>query len=438
MFNKTAFHNPNVPEYAVSEVADAVKNVVEDHFPYIRIRGEVSGLKIHSSGHIYFNLKDAGAVINAVCFRNVAGNLKILPEEGLEIVVTGKITTYKARSNYQVLVSNLELAGAGALMAIFEKRKKALEAEGLFLSEHKKPIPKIPNKIAVITSETGAVFHDICHRIEERYPCEILLYPVQVQGRGAEINIANAINEINELTIQPDVLIVARGGGSVEDLWCFNEEIVVRAAFASKIPLISAIGHETDTTLIDYVSDLRAPTPTAAAEFATPDKTELTIKIDLLGERVARSLHNQLNNLITKLNYLRVPHPKDLLEKKNAELKVLSLNLTNVFTNIITDLQQRVLGLRINKELLAAQITELRQRLNNNYKNLESFHANYLRNTQNNVSNLSKLLESFSYKNVLKRGFAVVRRSSGEAIQSKEQFKDAANIEFADGTLKIK
>jgi len=436
MFDRE-FKNPNLPEYTVGEVADAVKNVVEDHFSYIRVRGEISGLKIHSSGHIYFNLKDEDAVINAVCFRNIASNLKVLPEEGLEIVTTGKITTYKARSNYQILVTGIELAGQGALMELFEKRKKALEAEGLFRAENKQAIPKIPNKIAVVTSETGAVFHDICHRIEQRYPCEIMLYPVAVQGRGAELQIANAINEINELEDKPDLIIVARGGGSIEDLWCFNEEIVVRATFASKIPLISAVGHETDTTLIDFVSDLRAPTPTAAAELATPDKAELMQKIDILGERAKRVLNNHMQNLSTKLNYLNILHPKDLINLKESELKTLTLSLDNLFKNNVKDYEQRISNLRLNKELLEANLNEISNKVAQSHKNLDSQFKNYLTNNSNQLTSLTKLLESYSYKNTLKRGFSVVRTKDGKLIKSKDHFQKPAKIEFSDGEVEV-
>ena len=289
--------NLQIKEYSVSQISNYIKSLLEDNFTYVKIKGEISGLKIHSSGHIYFNIKDEYAVLNAVCFKNIANNLKIMPKEGLEVIVTGKITCYKQRSNYQILVSNIEQAGEGALWLLYEKLKKQLQEKGYFDIKYKKPIKKIPHKIAVITSETGAVFQDICHRIKARYPCHIMLFPTLVQGQGAELNIANMINKANEIQdpkLIPDTIILARGGGSIEDLWCFNEEIVATAIFNSKIPIISAIGHETDHSLADYVSDLRAPTPTAAAELATP------LRVDL-EQNILQLQHNMNLNLNKKL-----------------------------------------------------------------------------------------------------------------------------------------
>ena len=271
---------PNLPEYSVSEIAAALKRTVEDSFPFVRVRGEISGLKFHSSGHVYFDLKDDKAVLNAVVWKQTARLLKLRPEAGLEVIATGRITTYAGSSRYQIVVEQIELAGAGALMAMLEERKKKLAAEGLFAIERKKPLPFLPDVIGVITSPTGAVIRDIMHRLNERFPRRVLLWSVAVQGERAPAEVAAAIRGFNAMTPngpipRPDLLIVARGGGSIEDLMAFNEEVVVRAVAEGAIPLISAVGHETDTTLIDFASDRRAPTPTAAAEMAVPVRADL-------------------------------------------------------------------------------------------------------------------------------------------------------------------
>ncbi len=279
----------NLPEYSVSEIAAALKRTVEDSFPFVRVRGEISGLKFATSGHVYFDLKDDKAVLNAIIWKPTARALRLKPEAGLEVVVTGRVTTYPGSSRYQIIVEQIELAGRGALMAMLEERKKKLTAEGLFDAARKKKLPFLPEIVGVITSPTGAVIRDIMHRLNDRFPRRVLLWPVAVQGEKAAAEIAAAIAGFNAFTRnRPDVLIVARGGGSIEDLMAFNEEIVVRAAAASAIPLISAVGHETDTTLIDFVSDRRAPTPTAAAEMAVPVRSELLAQTMDLQRRTLR------------------------------------------------------------------------------------------------------------------------------------------------------
>ena len=257
---------PNLPEYSVSEIAAAVKRTVEDNFGYVRIRGEVSGFLAARSGHMYFSLKDDKAVIDSVVWRGTAGKLRFQPEDGLEVICTGKLSTYAPRSRYQLVVEAMEPAGVGALMALLEERRQKLAAEGLFAPERKQALPYLPRVIGVVTSPTGAVIRDILHRLRDRFPSRVLLWPVLVQGKGSAEQIAAAIRGFNAMEgtadiPRPDLLIVARGGGSIEDLWAFNEEVVARAAAESEIPLISAVGHETDTTLIDFVSDRRAPTP---------------------------------------------------------------------------------------------------------------------------------------------------------------------------------
>ncbi len=270
----------NLPEFTVSEISAALKRTVEDVYGHVRVRGEVSRPKMPGSGHLYLTLKDERAVLDAVCWRGTVSRLSIHPEEGMEVVATGRLTTYAGQSKYQIVIEQLELAGEGALLKLLEERRKRLAAEGLFDAARKRSLPFLPDVIGVVTSPTGAVIRDILHRLDDRFPRHVLLWPVPVQGEGAADKIAAAIAGFNGLAVggpvpRPDLLIVARGGGSLEDLMAFNEEVVVRAAAASAIPLISAVGHETDTTLIDHAADRRAPTPTAAAEIAVPVRAEL-------------------------------------------------------------------------------------------------------------------------------------------------------------------
>jgi exodeoxyribonuclease VII large subunit len=281
----------NAPEFTVSELSNALRRTVEDAYAHVRVRGEISGFKgPHSSGHCYFALKDENAKIEAVIWKSALYRMRFKPQEGLEVIATGRLTTYPGSSKYQIVIEALEPAGIGALMALMEERKKKLAAEGLFSETRKQLLPWLPEVIGVVTSPTGAVIRDILHRLEDRFPRRVLLWPVKVQGDGSAEQIAAAIRGFNALPEagripRPDVLIVARGGGSLEDLWSFNEEIVVRAAADSMIPLISAVGHETDITLIDFVADKRAPTPTAAAEMAVPVRSELLAEVDSLARR---------------------------------------------------------------------------------------------------------------------------------------------------------
>src|SRR5471032_1714175 len=309
---------PNLPEFSVSEVSAALKRTVEDAFGFVRVRGEISGLKFHSSGHVYFDLKDDKAVLNAVIWRANVARLKLRPESGMEVVVTGRISTYAGSSRYQILVEQMELAGLGALMALLEERKKRLAAEGLFDAARKKKLPFLPEVIGVITSPTGAVIRDIMHRLEARFPRRVLLWPVAVQGETAAAQVAAAIAGFNAFDgirlPRPDLIIVARGGGSVEDLMAFNDEAVVRAAAASLIPLISAVGHETDTTLIDFAADMRAPTPSAAAEMAVPVRSELISQTMGFERRGLRSFTRSVDQRRRHLAQLArvLPRPEQL------------------------------------------------------------------------------------------------------------------------------
>src|SRR6185295_17344214 len=284
----------NIPEWTVSELSAALKKTVEDAYGYVRVRGEISGFRgAHSSGHCYFALKDDSAKIEAVIWRTAYGRMRVKPEEGLEVIVTGRLTTYPGQSKYQIVVETLEPAGVGALMALLEERKKKLAAEGLFDPARKQLLPFLPQVIGVVTSPTGAVIRDILHRLADRFPRRVVVWPVRVQGEGSAAEVAAAIHGFNALPKahprRPDLIIVARGGGSLEDLWSFNEEIVVRAAAASEIALISAVGHETDVTLIDFAADVRAPTPTAAAEMAVPVRSELLVRLEGCARRALGS-----------------------------------------------------------------------------------------------------------------------------------------------------
>jgi exodeoxyribonuclease VII large subunit len=285
----------NAPEYTVSELSGAVKRVIEGEFGLVRVRGEVGRVSRPASGHLYFDLKDDRSVMAAISWKGQVSKMQVRPEEGMEVIATGRMTTFPGQSKYQLIVEDVALAGAGALMAMLEKRRTALAAEGLFDASRKQPLPYLPQVIGVVTSPSGAVIRDILHRLRDRFPRHVLIWPVAVQGNDCAAQVAAAIRGFNAIAPggpipRPDVLIVARGGGSLEDLWGFNEEIVVRAAAASEIPLISAVGHETDTTLIDFASDRRAPTPTAAAEMAVPVRLDLVAAVDGLGARLSRAL----------------------------------------------------------------------------------------------------------------------------------------------------
>src|SRR6476469_2487593 len=312
----------NSPPLTVTELSGALKRTIENAFGQVRVRGEISGFKRHSSGHCYFTLKDENACIDAVIWRTSAGTLAFRPEDGAEVIATGKLTTYPGRSKYQIVIDRMELAGEGALLALLEKRRKALAAEGLFDAGRKRKLPFLPRVIGVITSPTGAVIRDILHRLEDRCPTRVILWPVPVQGEGAAQKIAAAIRGFPSLEPRPDLLIVARGGGSIEDLWPFNEEEVVRAAAESPIPLISAVGHETDTTLIDHAADLRAPTPTAAAELAVPVRAELFAELAELAHRARQCLARRADRCRERfeLTICRWPEPAALLGPRRQRL----------------------------------------------------------------------------------------------------------------------
>ena len=422
----------NIQEYSVSEISDSIKGTLENSFGYVKVRGEVSGLSKPASGHIYLNLKDDKAVIKAIIWRSAAARISFVPEDGLEVICSGKLTTgysdrYPGRSDYSIIVDSITPAGEGALMALLEQRKKKLAAEGLFEEQYKKSLPKYPETIGIVTSPTGAVIKDILHRLDERFPCNVILWPVPVQGQDAAQLISDAVDGFNNLSSKdevniPNLIIIARGGGSIEDLWPFNEEIVIRSVFKSNIPIVSAIGHETDTTLIDFVSDLRAPTPTAAAEISTPDKEELLRDINEKNNRLNYSINLYIDNL--KDNFISIK------DKLPVSLKLFLNNLTSHFQNISQSLNFRVIGEQLKSskvKLISLEESLLKA------KNI------LVERLQKELDNKSTLLESLSYKSVLKRGYSVTR-SSNKIIKSKKDLKDESEliIETNFATLKAK
>ncbi len=468
----------NTPEWSVSELSGALKRMIEGEFGHVRIKGEISGYRgPHSSGHVYFSIKDSSAKIDAVMWKGVFGRVKFRPEDGMEVIATGKITTFAGKSSYQIVVESLEPAGVGALLAQLEERRQRLAAEGLFSDARKQLLPFLPTVIGVITSPTGAVIRDILHRLADRFPRHVLVWPVRVQGETSAAEIANAIQGFNALPEtgaipRPDLLIVARGGGSLEDLWSFNEEIVVRAAADSMIPLIAAVGHETDWTLIDYAADRRAPTPTGAAEMAVPVRADLEATTTDLGRRLhlavrrlndrrkadLRSAGRALPSLDT---LVAVPRQRlDLaasklgrgLERNAARHRAL---LTEAARRLIRlSPQARMASLRarldgLGQRLIASQGASLRterQRLDRQRQTLLDLKARshralavLLDRRRSRLSTASQLLKSVSYQGVLDRGYALVLDAKGKPIRTADtvQPKTALTLIFSDGNVSV-
>jgi exodeoxyribonuclease VII large subunit len=409
----------NAPALSVSELSAALKRTVEDGFGHVRVRGEISGFKRVASGHCYFTLKDDSACIDAVIWRGQASALRFQPEDGIEVIATGRLTTYPARSRYQVVVERLELAGQGALMALLDKRRLALAAEGLFDESRKRRLPFAPRLIGVVTSPTGAVIRDILHRLEDRFPTHVILWPVPVQGEGAAARIAAAIAGFNALPTPPDLLIVARGGGSIEDLWAFNEEEVVRAVAGSTIPIISAVGHETDTTLCDFAADVRAPTPTAAAEIAVPVRGELLAAVRDLGVRAERCARRTLERGAEQLQaQLRHwPEREALLAPQQQRLDELGERLPRALGGRLDrargTLGQAAGGLR--PALLEAAWRRGRDRLDALWRVAQLAHPN----------------------RPLERGYARVEDRKGKTLMSAKAARKAGRLRliFGDGPL---
>lgn len=407
--------------FSVTELSFALKTAIESQFSSITLKGEISGFKRHTSGHGYFSLKDETSVIDAVCWRNTLSGLTLNLEDGLEVICKGRVTTYGARSKYQIVVTSVSLAGTGSLLKLLQERKEKLRKEGLFDADRKQALPYLPKKIGIITSETGAVIRDILHRLADRFPSHVVLWPVAVQGDASAQEVENAIRGFNAMppSEKPDVLIVARGGGSLEDLWSFNEENVVRAAADSQIPLISAVGHETDTTLIDFASDKRAPTPTAAAEMAVPVGTQLSETLTQTFDR----LQNATLNLMThRARHVEATakgllNPKQILEKQNEKIKNLEKHMLFCAKRIFTE--------------RAHQLSQSSQR----FVHLGPEH---LRRTQERLNHQSSLLESFSHEKTLKRGFTLTKSLSGNIMKSAQSAEKELVIVFHDGEKKVK
>jgi exodeoxyribonuclease VII large subunit len=488
----------NLPELTVSELSSALRRTVEDAFGYVRVRGEVSGFKGPSpSGHVYFRLKDDKAVLEAVIWKGVFGRMRLAPQEGLEVVVTGKLTTFAGSSKYQIVVETLEPAGVGALMALLEERKRKLAAEGLFDAARKQLLPFLPTVIGVVTSPTGAVIRDILHRLADRFPRHVLVWPVRVQGEGSAAEVAAAIRGFNALPEggaipRPDLLIVARGGGSLEDLLSFSEEIVVRAAAESMIPLISAVGHETDVTLIDFASDRRAPTPTAAAEMAVPVRSELMVQIDSLARRALACWQRGQEARRTELRAAAraLPGPEDLFALPRQRLDHVAARLPRaLFANAqihhaaysriagrltpqtlrvrIGNERQRAamlalrsahglrvhverrrerydaLGLRLQAARVAyvtmrrTQIARARDRIAALRERARLAVATLLQNRVARVERAERLLSAVSYRGVLARGFALVRDLDGKPLRAAADVSagQRVDIEFGDGNV---
>ena len=464
----------NAVEWTVSELSAALKRTVEDAYGYVRVRGEVSGFRGASpSGHCYFRLKDDKAVLEGVIWKGTFGRMRVKPEEGLDVIATGRLTTFPGSSKYQIVIDSLEPAGIGALMKLLEERKKKLAAEGLFDEARKQLLPFIPEVIGVVTSPTGAVIRDILHRLADRFPRRVLVWSVRVQGETSAAEVANGIEGFNALPEsgplpRPDLIIVARGGGSLEDLWSFNEEIVVRAAAASMIPLISAVGHETDFTLIDFAADWRAPTPTAAAEKAVPVRAELLTRLASLGHRKLACWQRGMERHRKELSLLARALPKDILAQPRQQLDALSERLPRALranAQLHHTQFSRVAG-RLAPQLLRNQVERRRERYDNLHRRLS---ASLLANAQAHraaiarhrdrvmscgnaarramltsldrhnarLERADRLLIAFSYREVLKRGFALVRDGEDRPLRAAESVTRGMHlsIEFADGRV---
>ncbi len=398
--------------FSVSDASALLKNVVETAFPVIRVRGELSGITRATSGHIYMSIKDAGAVINAIIWRSTPVPFKL--EEGMEVIVTGKFTTYPARSNYQLIINEIEMAGVGAILKMLEDRKRKLAAEGLFDESRKKPLPKLPQTIGVVTSPTGAAFQDIQNRLRERFPVHVLLYPATVQGESAAREVAAGIEYFNCMN-NVDVIIVARGGGALEDLLPFSEEIVVRAAAASHIPLISGVGHEPDWMLIDFAADVRAPTPTGAAEMVVPTKLSLIQDLDNLGHRLETNFATRLVGIKQKIENISIKSPRQVVMEWGQKIDDVARTMDLIITNKLGLARQRLDSVSALPNILANKMSMLNQA----------------------ITHLGQMLNSLSYKSVLSRGYAIVRDESGNIISRGSDNKKPATIEFNDGVVKL-
>ena len=461
----------NTPEYTVSELGNALKRTVENAYGYVRVRGEISGFKRATSGHLYLCLKDAGAVIDGVMWKGGAVALPFRPEDGLEVIATGKLTTYPGRSKYQIVIERMEPAGAGALMALLEARKAKLGAEGLFDPTRKRALPYIPRVIGVVTSPTGAVIRDILHRLSDRFPRHVLVWPVVVQGEAAAGQVAAAIAGFNALALggripRPDLLIVARGGGSVEDLWAFNEEVVVRAVAASTIPVITAVGHETDTTLVDFAGDHRAPTPTAAAERAVPVLADLRLTLGGLGLRLDRAAARGVELRAERATALarRLPAPAALLGLRQQRADELADRLPRALRAAAAGWRARyeLAGGALQRPLLDRRVALERTRVERTAERLRAGGRALLANDAAKLGragaglrpallamrrdraaaalgSAARLLETLGPNNVLKRGYAYVTTRDGHVVPRASEARERVylRLTFDDGTVDV-
>ncbi len=439
----------NLIEWTVSELSAALRRTVEDAYGYVRVRGEVSGFKgAAPSGHCYFRLKDDKAVLEAVIWKATFARMRVKPEEGLDVVVSGRLTTFAGSSKYQIVIDTLEPAGIGALMKLLEERKKKLAAEGLFDAARKQLLPFLPETIGVVTSPTGAVIRDILHRLQDRFPRRVIVWPVRVQGESSAAEVANAIRAFNALPevgaiARPDIIIVARGGGSLEDLWSFNEEIVVRAAAESMIPLISAVGHETDVTLIDFASDKRAPTPTAAAEIAVPVRAELIAEVMSKARRALACWQRGQEHRRTELRAAAraLPALDQILAAPRQRLDACAARLPRALTaNAQTHHREFArAAARLSPLLLRQRIVrgkEITKALGERRLRCYRF---YLDHRMQRVRSAGQLLEAFSYRKVLERGYALVRDDGGRPLRSAAAVSSRMrlDIEFSDGRVGV-
>jgi exodeoxyribonuclease VII large subunit len=437
----------NAPALSISEISAQLKRTVEDRFGFVRVRGELSGVKRAASGHLYMALKDESARLDGVMWRGNAQRLGFLPEDGVEVIATGKLTTYPGRSNYQLVVERMEIAGEGALLALLAKTKARLEAEGLFDPRRKRPLPFLPRTIGVVTSPTGAVIRDILHRLSDRFPCHVVVWPVLVQGQGAAAQVATAVRGFSELAEggaipRPDVVIVARGGGSIEDLWGFNEEVVVRAIAASTIPVISAVGHETDTTLADFAADLRAPTPTAAAEIAVPVRAELAAQVAELQARRGRAMARMLGHARERLESRgqRLPAPEALLQPQAQRLDDLADRLRRALLHR-TEIASGVLarhGGALRPALLTHRLERERERLAARRLRPEAL-LQRIDHARSRIDALDRLRRSLDPEAPLQRGYVLVTDRGSHVVKDRATAAQRADLtlKFADGTLAV-
>ncbi len=435
----------NVPEYTVSEISGAVKKTVERDFAFVRVRGELSGVKRHTSGHVYLDLKDERAVLGGVIWKMNVRALRVQPQNGLEVVATGRLTTYPGQSKYQIVIEQLQLAGVGALMQLIEERRKKLAAEGLFAEERKRALPYLPEVIGVITSPTGAVIRDILHRLGDRFPRRVVVWPVAVQGERAAAEVTAAIQGFNALgpgarVPRPDVLIVARGGGSIEDLMAFNDEAVVRAAAASEIPLISAVGHETDTTLIDFAADRRAPTPTAAAEMAVPVRSELVQTIKDRAHRLETGRHRLFTQARQRLTDIAraLPRRDRLLEIPRQRFDHASAKLAGALTLLVHRQRARFdrAAAGLSPQPMLAGARRQRERVSDLSHRMHMSVQRRVGDLKSRLTTSAKLLDTLSYRATLDRGFALVAKAGRGLVERGAEIKpgDKLEITFADGT----